>query len=67
VEQVTNLPSGLKVVHNVTQPSLTVYPADPEKANGTAVIICPGGSWHFLSIDTWIERFGDWLKVQGLM
>ena len=25
--------------YNVTQPSMTVFPADPEKANGTAVMV----------------------------
>jgi hypothetical protein len=44
VEEETILPPSLKVVRNVTQSSLTVYPADPAKNNGTAVIICPGGA-----------------------
>ena len=30
-------------VKNIHNPSLTVYPAPKEKANGAAVIICPGG------------------------
>ncbi len=28
---------------------LTVYLPDPDKANGTAVIVCPGGSYYWLS------------------
>ena len=30
----------------------TVFPADPSKANGTAVVICPGGAFFALSIDS---------------
>ncbi len=33
---------------DVSVPSLTVFLPAPEKANGTAVIICPGGGYHVL-------------------
>jgi hypothetical protein len=42
VEEETILPPSLPVVRNVTRPRLTVYPADPAKARGTGLIICPG-------------------------
>lgn len=32
----------------VSVPSLTVFLPPPDKANGTAVIICPGGGYHVL-------------------
>lgn len=35
----------------VSEPSLSLYAADPQKANGTAVIICPGGGYAFLATD----------------
>jgi len=35
---------------NVTQPTITPYFADKSKANGTAVIICPGGGYAGLSM-----------------
>ncbi|MBB6273325.1 acetyl esterase/lipase [Pedobacter cryoconitis] len=35
----------------VTDPSLSLYKADPLKANGAAVIICPGGGYAFLATD----------------
>ncbi|WP_179414416.1 alpha/beta hydrolase [Mucilaginibacter sp. E4BP6] len=35
---------------NVTQPTITPYFADKSKANGTAVIICPGGGYSGLSM-----------------
>jgi dienelactone hydrolase len=50
-EEVAFLQSGLKVIRNVSQPSLTVYLPDPAIANGTAVIVCPGGAYHFLAFE----------------
>src|SRR5436190_19514813 len=41
-----------RVVFNVANPTLTVFPADPSKATGTAVVICPGGAFFALSIDS---------------
>ena len=34
-----------RVVFNVANPTLTVFPSDPAKANGRAVVICPGGAF----------------------
>ncbi len=42
--------SEQKVVRNVSQPTLTVYLPDPETAQGTGVVLCPGGGWHFLAV-----------------
>lgn len=36
------------VVSKVSRPSLTLYLPDKEKANGSAVIICPGGGYGVL-------------------
>ena len=40
------------IVYNVTRPSLYVYRPDAGKANGTAVVICPGGGFYALSIES---------------
>ena len=40
-----------RIAYNVTHPTLTVFLPDPAIANGTAVIICPGGGFHFLMVD----------------
>ena len=37
-------------VYNVQVPTLTVFPAAAETAVGTAVIICPGGSYGRLAV-----------------
>jgi len=65
-EEETILPPTLKVVRNVTQPTLTAYLPDPALANGTAVIICPGGAWHFLSIDMEGTDVAHWLAARGV-
>ena len=36
---------------NVSKPSITIYPAPKEKANGGAVLVCPGGGYHILAMD----------------
>ncbi|RZK68230.1 MAG: alpha/beta hydrolase [Pedobacter sp.] len=40
------------VLFKVSKPSLIVYPAAINSSNGTAVIICPGGGYGELNIDT---------------
>ena len=41
-----------EVVYNVTQPTITAYLPHPQNANGTAVIVAPGGAFHTLSINS---------------
>ncbi len=41
---------GKQRVHNITQPTLTIFQAPKEKANGTAVVICPGGGYSIVAI-----------------
>lgn len=43
---------GLEITYNVVDPTLTVYKPETGKANGTAVIICPGGGFHMLAMNT---------------
>lgn len=46
-----NNTSEMKVVYNVSKPTLTVFQPEEGKANGTAVVIAPGGAFHILAID----------------
>jgi acetyl esterase/lipase len=55
-----------RVVYNVADPTLTAYLPDPAKANGTAVIICPGGAFHTLSIDSEGIDVAKWLNTKGV-
>lgn len=45
--------NSLKVmtVYNVVHPTLTLFSPAPAVANGTAIILSPGGGFHFLAID----------------
>lgn len=40
---------GISIVSNVSRPTLTVFLPTKAKANGTAVIICPGGGYWILA------------------
>jgi acetyl esterase/lipase len=54
------------VVYNVSHPTLTVFLPDHSVANGTSVIICPGGAWHFLDIENGGYDFARWLNKKGI-
>jgi acetyl esterase/lipase len=40
------------IVRNVVDPTLTAYFPPAGKANGTAMIICPGGGFHMLTMNS---------------
>lgn len=42
---------GVARVSKVTEPALTVFSPEKGKANGTAVIICPGGGYSILAFE----------------
>jgi acetyl esterase/lipase len=41
-----------RIIVNVVKPTLTVVRPEAEKANGSAVVICPGGGFTILSIES---------------
>ncbi len=55
-----------EVVTNVSQPTLTAYLPNADKANGTAVIIAPGGGFHALSINSEGIDVAKWLNERGV-
>jgi predicted peptidase len=55
-----------KVVYNVTKPTLTLFVPELDKANGTAVIIAPGGGFHALSINSEGLDVAKWLVQKGV-
>jgi acetyl esterase/lipase len=57
---------GDLLVYNVVQPTLTFFPADPAISNGTSVIICPGGSFCYLHINTEGADVARWLNKKGV-
>ena len=63
-ENRTNL-FGTRVVFNVTTPTLTVFRPDPGQVNGAAVVICPGGGFFCLSMDSEGFDVARWLCKKG--
>ncbi|MDX1941296.1 MAG: alpha/beta hydrolase [Saprospiraceae bacterium] len=55
-----------RIVYNVVNPTLTVFEPAPGTANGTAVVICPGGGFHALSIDSEGFDVARWLAKKGI-
>ncbi|WP_205123417.1 alpha/beta hydrolase-fold protein [Maribacter aurantiacus] len=55
-----------KVVYNVTDPTITAYLPHKASANGTAVIIAPGGAFHTLSIQSEGVDVAKWLNSKGI-
>ena len=51
-------------VTNVTHPTLTVY--HPEKPNGMAIIMCPGGGYRGLGMDGEGYVMAPWFCGQGI-
>jgi len=48
------------------KPTLTVYLPAAERANGTAVIVIPGGGYGFLAIDHEGQQPAEWLNSLGV-
>jgi acetyl esterase/lipase len=46
------------------RPTLTAY--RPEKPNGTAVVVCPGGGYGFLADDHEGKQVAEWLTRRGV-
>jgi acetyl esterase/lipase len=57
---------GWLTVRNVTQPALYPVVADKGKANGTSVIIAPGGAFLTLSFDTEGMEEAKYLAARGI-
>src|SRR5215467_8108990 len=55
-----------EVVANVTKPTLTVFKPAPEQKNGTAVVVCPGGGFMALSINTEGNDVAKYLAAKGV-
>jgi acetyl esterase/lipase len=55
-----------EVVANVTKPTLTVFKPSPELRNGTAVVICPGGGFVALSINSEGNDVAKYMVAKGV-
>ena len=57
---------GEPMVRNVTTATLTPFLPDPAKANGTAVIVAPGGGFRWLSINNEGWKIAKALNEHGV-
>ena len=57
---------GEPMVRNVSDATLTPFLPDPAKANGTAVIVAPGGGFRWLSINNEGWKIAKALNAQGV-
>jgi len=52
-------------VHNVSRPTMTVYPPKGNNA-GAAIVVFPGGGYQILAIDLEGTEVCDWLTSKGI-
>ena len=53
-------------IGNVSEPTLTVYRPAVDRPARTAVIICPGGGYSYVSAAREGEQFANWLSSLGI-
>jgi acetyl esterase/lipase len=57
---------GAKGDKPADQPTLTIFLPEKSKANGTAVVICPGGGYGHLAVDHEGKQIAEWLNSLGV-
>ena len=55
-----------EVVTNVTKPTLTIFKPTPDKRNGTAMVICPGGGFMALFINSEGTDVAKYMAARGV-
>lgn len=56
----------MRLSRNVVIPTLTVFRPAPGRANGTAMVVAPGGAFHFLMVDHEGYDMARWLAERGI-
>ncbi len=51
---------------NVSNPTLTVFRPAPDRATGTAVIVCPGGGYNILAFNKEGTEVAEWFNSLGV-
>jgi acetyl esterase/lipase len=51
---------------DLDKPTLSIYPADPAKATGTGVVVCPGGGYGALAMDHEGKQIAEYLNSLGI-
>jgi len=66
IEKITTTDGRITRCEKVVTPDLTVFLPAPEKANGAAVLICPGGGYGALAFDHEGNAIAKWLNDNGI-
>jgi acetyl esterase/lipase len=66
IEKITTTEGRITRCEKVVTPDLTVFLPSPEKANGAAVLICPGGGYGVLAFDHEGNAIAKWLNDNGI-
>ena len=53
-------------ITNVSEPTITIYPAPDEVATGAAMVVCPGGGYDILAYDLEGDEVCGWLNDLGV-
>lgn len=53
-------------ITDVSQPTLTWFPAPQASATGTVIVVCPGGGYNILAFDKEGEEIARWLNELGV-
>jgi acetyl esterase/lipase len=57
---------GAVGAEDVDKPSLTTYLPNAARANGSAVVVCPGGGYGALAMDHEGRQIAEWLNSNGV-
>ena len=66
IEKITTTDGRITRCEKVITPDLTVFLPAQEKANGAAVLICPGGGYGVLAFDHEGNAIARWLNDNGI-
>jgi acetyl esterase/lipase len=59
-------PNDVKRLSNVSEPTIAIYSPAKDKANGTTVIVAPGGGYSILAIEHEGTQTCEWLQSLGV-
>ncbi len=57
---------GVLRIRCVVEPTITLFRAEADKANGSAVVVCPGGGYNILAWDKEGTEIAEWLNSLGV-
>lgn len=57
---------GQERISNTNVAELYIYEADPAKATGQAVVICPGGGYRLLAMGHEGHQYAEWMAENGI-